>query len=235
MPAGATAPLWPPLRRDITAWPVGPAAGHFRCRHGGRGAQVVALVEGSPCPRWQAAGGSALAGRMHGVGDSWVGSLRGQVAWQRVRFLSGAIHPGAAAGVSLHEGGGRKGPRRTDSVGVAEASVAWRHHPSAEGMDKLPAHGSRRESRECGPAPWACRAWARRRGPDVAHAWGDGTAAPPHAAGPSVPGFLCRALPGAPGWSCICHSQGSRRVHIGRGWGDDNGLGAISRPWKTAL
>ncbi len=39
------------------------------------------------------------------------------------------------------------------------------------------------------------------------HAWGDGTAAPPHAAGPSVPGFLCRALPGAPGWSCICHSR----------------------------
>ena len=46
-------------------------------------------------------------------------------------------------------------------------------------------------------AKGVCKGTARDR--TWSHAWGEGTAAPPHAAVPSVPGFLCRALPGAPG------------------------------------
>ncbi len=61
-------------------------------------------------------------------------------------------------------------------MGVAPGRL-W---PDALGMGKGKGVGTARD-----------RTWS--------HAWGDGTAAPPHAAGPSVPGFLCRALPGAPG------------------------------------
>ena len=175
------------------------------------------LVRFGPNPRplpWQGRGVRAVGGNGPGTGSCVPGSVDSVLVGVWVDQGMGSGRDAGQdileqpAGVSRHEGGGR----RHRPVGAGRASSLALAAPWARGKGKGVAPG------RLWPDAIGQRAWARGAGPDVVPRLGRRHGRATARGRPRrCQGFLCRVLPGAPGWSCICHSR--QWVHIGRGWG----------------